>query len=102
MLRRLAPWLLLLPSLPLLAAEPAGPRTVVIRAARMLDVRAGKMVSPAVVVVVGDHIHALRLPGNPAGVTTIDLGDRTLLPGLIDAHVHLFLHPGDEDLQTVR
>ena len=31
----------------------------------------------------------------------IDLGDRTLMPGLIDAHVHLFLHPGAEDLQTV-
>ena len=32
----------------------------------------------------------------------IDLGDRTLLPGLIDAHMHLFLHPGAEDLQTVQ
>lgn len=32
----------------------------------------------------------------------INLGDRTLLPGLIDAHVHLFLHPGAEDLQTVQ
>jgi imidazolonepropionase-like amidohydrolase len=32
----------------------------------------------------------------------IDLGDRTLMPGLIDAHVHLFLHPGAEDLQTVQ
>jgi imidazolonepropionase-like amidohydrolase len=32
----------------------------------------------------------------------IDLGDTTLLPGLIDAHVHLFLHPGAEDLQTVQ
>ena len=31
----------------------------------------------------------------------IDLGDATLMPGLIDAHVHLFLHPGAEDLQTV-
>lgn len=31
----------------------------------------------------------------------IDLGSRTMLPGLIDAHVHLFLHPGAEDLQTV-
>ena len=31
----------------------------------------------------------------------IDLGDTTLMPGMIDAHVHLFLHPGAEDLQTV-
>jgi imidazolonepropionase-like amidohydrolase len=38
----------------------------------------------------------------PAGAEVIDLGDRTLLPGLIDVHVHLFLHPGAEDLQTVQ
>jgi imidazolonepropionase-like amidohydrolase len=37
-----------------------------------------------------------------AEAETIDLGDRTLLPGLIDAHVHLFLHPGAEDLQTIQ
>jgi imidazolonepropionase-like amidohydrolase len=39
---------------------------------------------------------------HPAGAELIDLGDRTLMPGLIDAHVHLFLHPGAEDLQTVQ
>ena len=39
---------------------------------------------------------------HPAGAEVIDLGDRTLLPGLIDAHIHLFLHPGAEDLQTVQ
>src|SRR5208282_4675798 len=38
----------------------------------------------------------------PSGAEIIDLGDTTLLPGLIDAHVHLFLHPGAEDLQTVQ
>jgi len=39
---------------------------------------------------------------HPVGAEVIDLGDRTLMPGLIDAHVHLFLHPGAEDLQTVQ
>lgn len=38
---------------------------------------------------------------HPADAQVLDLGDTTLLPGLIDAHVHLFLHPGAEDLQTV-
>ncbi len=38
----------------------------------------------------------------PADAVVIDLGDTTLMPGLIDAHVHLFLHPGAEDLQTVQ
>lgn len=38
----------------------------------------------------------------PAGAEVIDLGDRTLMPGMIDAHIHLFLHPGAEDLQTVQ
>ena len=35
------------------------------------------------------------------GMQYFDLGDATLMSGLIDAHVHLFLHPGAEDLQTV-
>jgi len=39
---------------------------------------------------------------HPQGAETLDLGDTTLLPGLIDAHVHLFLHPGAEDLQTIQ
>jgi imidazolonepropionase-like amidohydrolase len=38
---------------------------------------------------------------HPADAQLLDLGDATLMPGMIDAHVHLFLHPGAEDLQTV-
>jgi imidazolonepropionase-like amidohydrolase len=68
----------------------------------MLDVAAGKVVSPGEVLVVGDRIKAAGTAvEHPAGARVIDLGDATLMPGLIDAHVHLFLHPGAEDLQTV-
>ena len=61
------------------------------------------MVKPAEVLVEGDRIAEVGSGvKHPAGAEVIDLGDRTLLPGLIDAHVHLFLHPGAEDLQTVQ
>src|SRR5207302_3819952 len=76
---------------------------VVLHAARMLDVAGGRIVSPGEVLVEGDRIVAAGAHvDRPAGATVIDLGDATLLPGLIDAHVHLFLHPGAEDLQTVQ
>ena len=77
---------------------------IVLKAARMLDVQAGMAVSPGVVVVKGDRIVDVpqRVPEiSPEVGKIIDLGGRTLMPGLIDAHVHLFLHPGAEDLQTV-
>ena len=66
----------------------------VIRAARLLDVVSGKMESPAVLVVRGDRILAVNPPSAPTGAHTIDLGDATLLPGLIDMHVHLMDEPG--------
>jgi imidazolonepropionase-like amidohydrolase len=76
---------------------------IVLHTARGLDVETGHMLAPAEVLVQGEKIveigSAVR---HPAGAEIIDLGDRTLLPGLIDAHVHLFLHPGAEDLQTVQ
>ena len=75
----------------------------VLHAARMLDVAAGKVVAPGEVLVEGERIVAVGPHvERPAGAEVIDLGDATLMPGLIDAHVHLFLHPGAEDLQTVQ
>jgi imidazolonepropionase-like amidohydrolase len=70
------------------AAQDSLPITV-IRGARLLDVARGTLVQPGIVVVQGDRI--LRVGGRdvPAGATTIDLGDVTLLPGLIDAHTHI-------------
>ena len=78
-------------------------QAVVLRAARLLDIESGKIITPGEVLVQGQRIAAVGSAVTPpAGAEVIELGDRTLLPGLIDAHVHLFLHPGAEDLQTVQ
>jgi imidazolonepropionase-like amidohydrolase len=76
---------------------------IVLHAAHLLDVETGGTISPGEVLVEGERIVEVgSTVAHPPGAETIDLGSRTLLPGLIDAHVHLFLHPGAEDLQTVQ
>src|SRR5258706_13011890 len=98
---------MLMPPLRLLAFALAccaaqAQRVTVLHAARLLDVESGRMLAPGEVLIWGERIVVVGTAvAHPAGAETIDLGDRTLLPGLIDAHVHLFLHPGAEDLQTV-
>jgi imidazolonepropionase-like amidohydrolase len=101
-----------LPALPLLlsaacvlgqspAAAPE--KTVVLHAAHLLDVERGSLITPGEVLVRGSKIvEAGASVTHPAGAEVFDLGSATLMPGLIDAHVHLFLHPGAEDLQTVQ
>ncbi|MDH5588649.1 MAG: amidohydrolase family protein [Gemmatimonadota bacterium] len=66
-------------------AHPA----MVLRAARLLDVRSGRMLENAVVVVRGDRIESVNPDQLPEGAHEMDLGDVTLLPGFIDAHTHL-------------
>src|SRR5579872_5285091 len=84
-------------------AQSAPRDATVLHAARLLEIESGRVLSPGEVLIQGDRIvEAGTSVKHPAGAVTIDLGDRTLLPGLIDAHVHLFLHPGAEDLQTVQ
>ena len=84
-------------------AQSSSPHVTVLHAARLLDVENGRTVSPGEVLVRGDRIVEVGTAvKRPAGAEVVDLGDRTLLPGLIDAHIHLFLHPGAEDLQTVQ
>jgi imidazolonepropionase-like amidohydrolase len=86
----------------LASASALAQRTVVLHAARLLDVDSGRTLTPGEVLVRGDRIvEAGAAVSHPTGAQVIDLGDSTLLPGLIDAHIHLFLHPGAEDLQTV-
>jgi imidazolonepropionase-like amidohydrolase len=78
-----------------LAGTGAQARTVVVRAAHMIDVLAGKRVDGAQVTVTDGRIVAVGKPGDtmPQGAEVIDLGQRTLLPGLIDMHVHLTSDP---------
>ncbi|HEY4962752.1 MAG TPA: amidohydrolase family protein [Terriglobales bacterium] len=85
-----------------LAHAQVQPQTIVLHAARLLDVENGSIVSPGEVLVIGERISEVGPKvTHPANAEIIDLGDVTLMPGLIDAHIHLFLHPGAEDLQTV-
>ncbi|MGA2359433.1 MAG: amidohydrolase family protein [Terriglobales bacterium] len=82
-------------------AAPAGDN-IVLHAAHILDVDHGILVSPGEVLVRGNRIVEVgSTVAHPGGAAVINLGAATLMPGLIDAHVHLFLHPGAEDLQTV-
>jgi imidazolonepropionase-like amidohydrolase len=85
------------------AQEPPKPAAIVLHAARLIEIETGRILTPGEVLVEGGRIaEAGATVRHPASAQVIDLGDRTLLPGLIDAHVHLFLHPGAEDLQTVQ
>ena len=82
-------------------AHESAPAPVVLHAARMLDVDSGRLIAPGEILVRGERIVAAGSKvEHPADARMIDLGDTTLLPGLIDAHVHLFLHPGGEAEQT--
>jgi imidazolonepropionase-like amidohydrolase len=85
------------------AAQPASaPAPVVLHAARLLQVDTGELLQPGEILVNGERIReAGKSVQHPEGARVLDLGDVTLMPGMIDAHIHLFLHPGAEDLQTV-
>src|ERR1700688_4805487 len=101
-LRILTVLLFLTPPAPAQSAA-SSVQPIVLHAARLLDVETGRTLRPGEVLVEGGKIAAAGSTVNhPAGAEIVDLGDSTLLPGLIDAHVHLFLHPGAEDLQTVQ
>lgn len=72
--------------------EPKGTGTVVLHAARLIDGTGAAPIANGVVVITDDRIVAVGKQGAvnvPAGAKIVDLGDATLMPGFIDAHVHL-------------
>jgi imidazolonepropionase-like amidohydrolase len=75
-----------------IAAEPA--RHVAIVAAHLVAPEQGRVIDHPVVVVDGERIREVRTDGVvPDGYERIDLGNATLLPGLIDVHVHIASDP---------
>jgi len=79
------------------ADTATAPRPIVLKAARLFDAVSGTLLEPGMVVVAGTRIQAVgsdvRIPDH---AQIIDLGDATLLPGFIDAHVHLSAESGPD------
>ncbi len=72
------------------AESPVESRRTALRASRMLDVNSGRMISNPVLLIEGDRISSVGSNLEvPPEYRILDLGDATLLPGLVDCHTHL-------------
>ena len=78
-------------------ASGAQAATTVLSADRLFDARSGRIQNAAELLVVDGRITAVATGGRrvdaPAGATRLELGDMTVLPGLIDMHVHIDVDP---------
>jgi imidazolonepropionase-like amidohydrolase len=75
-------------------AAQSYPQVILVKAGRLLDPRTGNVLSPVAVLIENGKIKEVGSASQahaPVGVKTIDLGNATLLPGLIDSHTHLLL-----------
>ncbi len=76
---------------------PPAPRTFAVRAGRLFDSKTGRTLTKQVVLISGDRITEVGAEGQvriPAGAQIIDLRGATVLPGLVDAHTHMFNNRG--------
>lgn len=86
---------IMLAAVALLTATAASAETFAIQAGRVIVDASKSALGPSTVIVENGRISRIE-PGAtaPAGATVIDMRSRTVLPGLIDAHVHLTGDPG--------
>ena len=82
-------------------ADEATVERLALRADRLVDVVTGEAQSPGVVVVEADRIVGVGTDAIPGDATVVELGDRTLLPGLMDMELNFFMGgPGDRGART--
>lgn len=75
-------------------AQAPAPKTVVIHAGHLLDVKTGKTLANQTIVIQGEKIASVGADAQvPAGANVIELPNATVLPGLIDAHTHITFDP---------
>ncbi len=89
------------------AAASAPAASVLVKAGRLVDVRAGNVLSNQAILIEGERIKevgpaATVMPHAPSGAKVMDLGTATILPGLIDCHTHITSDPGDYYQQLFR
>src|SRR5687768_12822509 len=92
--------------LALLASAPAAAETVVVHAGRLIADASRPAAGPSTITITEGRIVSVAegLNPAPAGARLVDLSTKTVLPGLIDTHVHLAGDPGgdyrDEAVET--
>ena len=98
MLARLLAMLLLAFAAPAVAQSTAAPTTIVVHAGRLIADPSRPASGPSTITIVDGRIQSVAegLQPAPAGARLVDLSARTVLPGLIDAHVHLASNPSGE------
>jgi imidazolonepropionase-like amidohydrolase len=84
---------------------PAAPRKIAVRAGRLFDAKSDKLISSQTILIEGERIVGVGPADRmkiPADAEVIDLSHATVLPGLIDAHTHVFGNGPDLEAQVLR
>jgi len=78
--------------------------TLLIKAGKLIDVRAGRVLTDQAILIEGDRIKQVGAYGSvqaPSGARMIDLSNATVLPGMIDCHTHLTSDPGHTGYESL-